>query len=160
MVLCFLGLFVLVGIASLTYATYQTIRALDARHWPTAEAVVLSSDMTTHFDTSDGVSGGGGPTFGAAVTYSYSVDGIGYESDRVSFGSYSSSDSDHAETILARYPVGASVTVHYDPEDPAEAVLEPGYAGGHTIIFIVGGTFVAVGSLLFWFIARVAMRRG
>lgn len=31
-----------------------------------------------------------------------------------------------ANKVLARYPVGASVTVYVDPEDPEDAVLEPG----------------------------------
>lgn len=32
---------------------------------------------------------------------------------------------DHARRVLARYPVGASVMVYYDPSDPSHSALEP-----------------------------------
>ena len=40
-----------------------------------------------------------------------------------------------AEDILARYPVGATVTVTYDPEGPGTSLLVPG-APGNTKVMI------------------------
>jgi hypothetical protein len=58
------------------------------------------------------------------VTYSYSVNGNSYVSQRISFaGGYRPKDTD---AILARYPVGSEVPVSYAPENPAEATLETG----------------------------------
>ena len=58
------------------------------------------------------------------ITYSYSVNGAPYTSQRVSFaGGYKPKEVD---PILARYPVGSDVTVAYDPQKPAEATLETG----------------------------------
>ena len=31
-----------------------------------------------------------------------------------------------AEAIIARYPVGSPVMIHYDPGKPARGILEPG----------------------------------
>ena len=58
------------------------------------------------------------------VTYSYSVNGASFVSQRISFaGGHRPKDTD---AILARYPVGREVTVSYAPENPAEATLETG----------------------------------
>ena len=58
------------------------------------------------------------------VTYSYSVNGAPFVSQRISFaGGYRPKETD---TILARYPVGKEVPVSYAPENPAEATLETG----------------------------------
>ena len=58
------------------------------------------------------------------VTYSYSVNGNPYVSQRISFaGGHRPKDTD---AILARYPVGKEVSVSYAPENPAEATLETG----------------------------------
>jgi hypothetical protein len=58
------------------------------------------------------------------ITYSYSVNGTPYTSQRVSFaGGYKPKEVD---PILARYAVGSEVTVAHDPQNPAEATLETG----------------------------------
>jgi hypothetical protein len=58
------------------------------------------------------------------ITYSYSVNGAPFTSQRVSFaGGYKPKDVD---PTLARYPVGSEVTVAHDPQKPAEATLETG----------------------------------
>lgn len=56
-----------------------------------------------------------------AVTYSFSVGGVTYQGTRVSLGDISGK---YAEEALARYPAGTGVTVHYDPGDPSDCVLE------------------------------------
>ena len=58
------------------------------------------------------------------IAYTYTVNGTPFASQRVSFASgYKSNEVD---PILARYPVGAQVTVAHDPQSPAEATLETG----------------------------------
>lgn len=56
-----------------------------------------------------------------AVTYSFSVGGVTYQGTRVSLGDISGR---YAQEALARYPAGRNVTVHYDPADPSDSVLE------------------------------------
>lgn len=58
----------------------------------------------------------------ADIRYEYSVNGQRFKGQRVSIGE-DPGNFRVAET-LARYPVGKQVVVHYDPENPAEAVLE------------------------------------
>jgi hypothetical protein len=58
------------------------------------------------------------------ITYSYSVNGASFTSQRISFaGGYRPKETDE---ILSRYPVGSDVTVSYAPDKPAEATLETG----------------------------------
>jgi hypothetical protein len=58
------------------------------------------------------------------VTYSYSVNGAPYTSQRISFaGGYRPKETD---AILGRYPVGSEIPVAYAPDKPAEATLETG----------------------------------
>lgn len=58
------------------------------------------------------------------LTYSYSVNGTPFVSQRISFaGGYRPKETD---AILARYPVGKEVPVSYAPENPTEATLETG----------------------------------
>jgi hypothetical protein len=58
------------------------------------------------------------------VTYSYSVNGAPYTSQRISFaGGYRPKETD---AILGRYPVGSEVPVSYAPDNPREAALETG----------------------------------
>lgn len=56
-----------------------------------------------------------------AVTYSFSVGGVTYQGTRVSLGNISGK---YAQEALARYPVGKTVAVFYDPADPGDCVLE------------------------------------
>lgn len=58
------------------------------------------------------------------VTYSYTVNGAPYTSQRISFaGGYRPKETD---AILSRYPVGSEVAVSHAPDKPAEATLATG----------------------------------
>lgn len=57
------------------------------------------------------------------VTYSYTVNGAPFISKRISFAPV---PKEKIDDVLRRYPAGNKVTVHYLPENPAQAVLEPG----------------------------------
>ena len=59
-----------------------------------------------------------------AVRYEYHVGGTRLVADTVAFGLEELMDGAEARAIAERYPEGAEVTVHYDPENPDVAVLE------------------------------------
>jgi hypothetical protein len=59
-----------------------------------------------------------------ALAYRYEVGGQEYEGDTVQFGPRRVTAQDLIERLADKYPAGAQVTVHYDPDDPATAVLE------------------------------------
>ena len=57
-----------------------------------------------------------------AILYSYQVSGQPYEGFKIAPGPQVGGSG--ARKVVARYPEGAQVMVFYDPQNPAEAVLE------------------------------------
>jgi hypothetical protein len=85
----------------------------------------------------------------AMVIYQYSLDGSEFESDRVWFGGgYSTNDWSAMQAVVREYPVGKKVTVHYSPDAPDEAVLQPGAFFSSYLLFGIGLTFAVIGSLM------------
>lgn len=87
------------------------------------------------------------------VEYDFLVGGSKYRGTRITIGEKTSGFE--LESILARYPVGAEVTVYYDPANPKKAVLERDLpmgimlAGmGCLLLFFIGGPLLA---LFFYF---------
>lgn len=72
------------------------------------------------------VSGGNIASVSPHVVYEYTVAGMTYQGDQVRVGDNAvavRTDSE-AYQIVDRYPVGAEVTVYYDPANPAMSALE------------------------------------
>lgn len=70
--------------------------------------------------------------------YRYEVDGETYTGDRTASATYRTSDRSEVEETAARYPVGSKITVHYDPDDPATSVLEPGISALPSLFLALG----------------------
>jgi hypothetical protein len=110
----------------LIVATYKTLQVRAAREWPsTAGKVVVSKAELRKVKVSDSDRAGGyrfeERNF-AEIAYEYSVAGRKLRNNRVSIGE-DRGNFQVAETI-AKYPVGAVVTVYYNPLHPDQAVLE------------------------------------
>ena len=123
-----------------------TRRVRRAAKWEEAQAKITTSKITVkrHQFTGEQTK----ITNQATVGYDFSVGSKLFHGNRISLGF---GPSDGVTQTLKRYPVGATVPVFYDPENPAESVLErkPPTSLG----CIWGGTIVAVlvyvGVLLF-----------
>jgi hypothetical protein len=108
-----------------------------AKGWPTVEGRVVASKADSY--RTRGGSGTQGPLvtmYEPRVEYSYVVEGREYHSTQVSFGARVSTQArEAAAERAARYPAGAKVAVHYNPEHPTVAVIETGVAfQGATIV--------------------------
>jgi hypothetical protein len=86
------------------------------------------------------------------VQYSYEVKGERYEGNRITPGLQWGGTG--AEKVIDRYPVGARVTVYYDPKNPSEALLErnpPGYVLWLWVALIVLDVFLCgIGGVMYW----------
>lgn len=132
------------GLGLLLFARNARRKAQASLSWPTVPGTVSVSDVK--YDVSTSGSGDNEfqtETFTPVVKYQYSVQGVEHTGSRIAFGAMNQSQN-AAHAVVARYPVGASVTVHYNPEKPGEAVLETRASGG-TALAVLGGLFLLVG---------------
>jgi hypothetical protein len=107
-------------------AAYKTLQVRAAREWPSVPGKVVASHAEvreTRLIDSDRENGYRTEQRNYAnITYEYSVAGKTLRNNRVSIGE-DRGNFGVSETI-AKYPVGAVVTVYYNPLHPKEAVLE------------------------------------
>ena len=107
-------------------AVYKSLQVRAAREWPSAAGKVVASHAEVretrviYSDREDGYRTE--QRNYANIVYEYAVAGTRLRNNRVSIGE-DRGNFQVAETI-AKYPVGAIVTVHYNPLHPKEAVLE------------------------------------
>jgi hypothetical protein len=96
------------------YKAWKNVQMAKASvNWPTTTGRVTGSDIKKVMFRRQ-----------PQITYTYSVNGTPFTSQRVSFaGGYKPKEVD---PVLARYPIGNEVTVAHDPQKPAEATLETG----------------------------------
>ena len=110
----------------LVAAVYKTLQVRAAREWPSAAGKVVASHAEVReIRVIDSNRESGYRTEQrnfANIVYEYAVAGKTLRNNRVSIGE-DLGNFEVAETI-AKYPVGAVVTVYYNPLHPKEAVLE------------------------------------
>jgi hypothetical protein len=146
---------VAIGALSLYLGLQTMVGGWASESWPTTPGVVATSEIEVEH-TGSGSSSGSGKSYHARVHYEYGVGGESFSAKRVSFGEFGTGDGDHASEVLARYPAGAKVAVHYDPEDPGDAVLEPGLQGIPWFYLLLGTPFTLFGLALARFTPRLA----
>jgi hypothetical protein len=145
--LCCIGIFALGfggGGVFLIYFTRKNQQKADASQgWPATTGTIIDADVSRSMhEDSDGDNH---YSYSPHVRYTYQVIGSEFTGDKITFGFGKGYGSEaKAQQALANYPVGKQVTVYYDPENPASAVLER-KAGGSVIGYILGGIFILVG---------------
>lgn len=89
-----------------------------AQAWLSTSGTVIKSRVE--------VSGGDHTSVSPFVLYEYTVEGQTYQASQIKAGDMHFAIRQHraAYDIVDKYPVGASVTVYYDPANPALAALE------------------------------------
>ena len=85
--------------------------------WPSTMGTVIASYLERRRSSSDS-----GSTNYPVVQYSYQVSGQAYQGAKIAPGPEVGGSG--AGKVVARYPAGAQVMVFYNPQDPADAVLE------------------------------------
>jgi Protein of unknown function (DUF3592) len=121
--------------------------------WPTTEGKILGSKVVGHEETRTDDDGDESTStvYRPDIRYSYRVNGADYAADTWKGRMrYSSGSPKYAERAVARYPVGQTVTVHYDPADPGMGVLELGNHDGAGVALAVGIVFGLTGALFLW----------
>jgi hypothetical protein len=117
-----LGFAVVAAMMALAFNRY----ALQTRRWPRVPGQIESASVKAFQERKD--DGPGWRThYRPEIVYSYVVEGVRYTGDKASRGVQSSSTMEApARRRAARYAPGSTVPVYYNPENPAESVLNPG----------------------------------
>lgn len=90
-----------------------------AKTWDPTPCVIIASELEIHH--------GDGDTYSISVTYDYEVNGQKFTSTRYSFFSGASNSRGWREEALKKIPPGTQTQCLVDPDNPQEAVLEPGW---------------------------------
>jgi len=117
-VMLFAGLF---GLAALLFFVAHRRYLSRANAWPVTQGEIVSSVVELRRTTDDGRAR---TSYIPIVEFAYTVAGNRLHSRQVKLGLEVSGSEGFAQKIAARYPVGAKVDVHYDPQDPSNAALE------------------------------------
>ena len=93
-----------------------------ARDWPSVPGRVTGTTINSrNLYTPQGHRA---RNYGAIIAYEYEVAGRRYRSDRYSLsGPHQFSFEARAKRLLAKYPVGTPVKVHYEPANPHAGVI-------------------------------------
>ncbi len=99
--------------------------------WPMAEAKILTATVAAKWHPTAGT------YYVPRVHDAYTVAGQQHVGDMICPGveQFGYGGKTEAQTHVARYPVGTNVPVHYNPENPTQAVLEATEIGGGRNIF-------------------------
>ena len=143
---------VLVGVLSMYLGVENTLRARASAAWPSVEGAVIRATIDRE---SNPGSSGASDTWRPIVLYEYFVDATRHEGQRISYGEYATSERADAERVVDRYPEATPVRVYYMPDDPRQAVLEPGAAGIPWFFVALGLVFSITGLLLVVFLPRL-----
>jgi Protein of unknown function (DUF3592) len=145
----FAAFMAVLGFAALCVGSRNWLRARTSQRWPTTPGRVTRARIRS----SPGAGADGLDTiYEAAVSYTYTVNGRQYQSDRISFGHTSGRDKSDVARIVDRYGRCREVVVHYDPKNPQLAVLEPSTSGVNKEWFGMGMSFLGLAAvcLLLW----------
>lgn len=147
--LIILNIALLLAIGTVVYFLVHTI---NSRKWPTTEGKVLSSKVTEIPDPQDKHN----TLYKADILFEYSVSGTKYSSNEP-FGLLPavSDQKVYADQTVQKYRVGESVTVYYNPGDPADSSLLSGLVfnnKGITILVII--MILAAAILELFFLAK------
>ncbi len=141
--------FVVFGIVTFGWGGEELDEAEASVHWPSVEGIVTSSEVSASRYTAPGQARLDETTYRPEVTYTYQVEGKDYTGHRVSYRAQG--DLASARELVARYPAGKQVQVHYDPKAPGTATLEVGSEA--TTGILQQGAWLFIGLGLIWLAA-------
>ncbi len=116
-------------------------KMIASQGWPTTSGTVLYHKFVgVKFREYDG---GFYTNINVYIRYEYSVDGTTYTSLSIN----AIDTPFHPSSFASRFPVGEDVIVYYNPKNPSDALLEPGFVnifkafGGFSSLFLGVGVF-------------------
>lgn len=117
-------------------------QAWAARHWPQTSGFIISTQVkSSRVRIRRGSSGGYrmATRYEPEIIYRYQANGTTHQGYQLYLGQkVLYSHTADVEKILTRYPVGDTITVYYNPENPAIATLSPKTGWATTALWLTG----------------------
>lgn len=135
------------GIALILFSVNSKKKAGASQQWPKTSGTIFVSEVRQSASTDD--DGRTRYAYYPHVEYSYSISGQTYTGKQIAFGGVQGfNNSNQAQTNLIKYPVNAPVWVFYNPQNPAEAVLERIAGGGAKTAKTIGIILLVVSACI------------
>ena len=115
-----------VGMLILFYGLYVWLNAEAQEKWPVTKAKIVSSEIAGRWSRRLPGTNRRTSRHSSIVEYSYQVSGQ-------SFNAFQSSRS---TAMASRYTKGTTVSVHYDPANPGNSILEPKLFQGRAVTWM------------------------
>lgn len=132
-------------VAGDAFAVSTMVRQAQTASWPSVQGTIIRSEVEAKRSNKS-------TTYGADLAYSYTVDGQRYEGNQERTTVWRAGDRGFAEERVARYPVGATLPVYYQPGQPTEAVLQPGMDSSELFLLMM---LVPFNLVMLWLFALV-----
>jgi hypothetical protein len=120
----------------------QYLQVKKSAHWPTTSGTITLSRVR-FLPRGPWPFGRRFEGYFGDVGYQYHVGATDYHGSRLSFERAHLAAAQGWQDAIRPYPVGKTVTVYYDPQDPASAVLEPGLVGDLVLLYKMDLFFIA-----------------
>ena len=141
----FVAIFAGVGIYLLIRFNKDKQKAASSQSWPSASGRIVEARVAE--STSTDSDGDRSTCYSPQIVYEYEVLGSPLRGDKIYVGLKSSSSNyKKAQEKVAQYPIGKTVSVYYNPDDPTDAVLER--RAQTTITLVLGIIFLVIGVCL------------
>lgn len=139
--------FLVLGVIWIPIAISAYVKVTASTNWPNVMGTITQSDIEKSLVRVKFQ--GMKESYKARVKYSYSVESRTYFGDKVAlYTANASTDPALANGLVAKYPVGKSVQIYYDPREPSVAVLETGSTGDNVFFFVLALVCLAFGVVL------------
>jgi len=130
------------GIFMMIYFCLFIDAARKSAHWPVVEGRLISRGVASYGNSTIGsrygrYTYGTSTSYGLVVEYAYSINGNNYIGRKFSH-ELKSRDREYWEEKARHYIAGAPVSVHYNPDDHSDAVIETGKYGLYYIFIVMG----------------------
>ncbi len=152
--------FIFSGIGTLVYVKSMRRRQRRSITWVPVQGKILVSEVEKKTHRYSSATGGETTVqYYPCVVYAYQYQGISYQAKGIITLNINWPRK-AAEAAVARYPLGAAVTVWVNPEAHHQAVLETGmgpYARKFKFGFLIGAVFL-IGGTIGWFLAPLLQK--
>jgi hypothetical protein len=144
-------IFILIALSVAISAIKEWRRYHESDNWTPVTAEIISANISSRKGTKS-------TTYFVNITYAYEVFGQPYQSGQFSFGSEGTGyeTKKAAEKVIAKYPPGSKQMIYYDPNQPAQAVLERKYDATSAILAVIVG-LAGFGMVIYSYVQLSAM---